>query len=444
MTNVLYGIMCHRSAEYIQEQYQLLYTPETKFIYHADEKAPPRLKNLLINLAISNKNVTLIPSLLCSWAGFSLTCVMLNIIETACEIPYWDHLAFLSEDHLPLRSPQEISNHLRLNVDYVEANPYEKFYESGKEDIRNRSARLYRELPGVGAFATEDYKPDPSFFQALHHGSQWMTLCRATCVQLLRKDNRPFQKVFEHSILSDENAVQTWVAGLAQRGNASLTQKIATYVADPSRGGAPDMTFDEPLFFNARDQGYLFIRKRPKEIPLKIRQFFDETIPVHTRPTVVEIGNLSPSFNRNLMTSVIITYLNAIAKQYEFRLKAMPYKGTPSLFCRIEHTDIPRTFKLFVVSEDMINFKVISIKDGFVRGFAEQRIGDFAASVVRARLAEISFNREIHLASDLDHGFYQCSDLESLNGLVKLVHTYVTRMLPMVAATELDRTSPPP
>jgi hypothetical protein len=434
MAHVVYGILCHNSSEYVQEQYRLLYTPEARFIYHADEKSPAGLKDLLTRLALSNPNVSVITPLMCSWAGFSLTQVMLNIIAAAAELENWDHLIFLSEFHLPLQNHEYISWTLKLNHNYIEANPYTTFYEAGKIDIFNRSSQIYRELPGVGAFGTKQNDPGSAFFDRLRHGSQWMTLCRTTCLQLAKAGDRNSLEGFQHTVLSDENALQSWVDELSNDAVTNVN-RIVTYVADPSRGGTSDMTFDEDLFFTARDKGYLFIRKRSASIPPRVSAYLDEIFPAAVRPPQLQLQTIDPTFNQVLAAQNLIYCLNKMAADSGIELVALkPNAGSPNLFAKVLHQSLRSPFNVYLVSQDLFHFKVLVVMSGSFKGFVDIQVGDYRASVVRARLTDISFCREIHLAEDHDYGFYTARKLSDLPQLMALVSLHVSRTEPLIAA----------
>jgi|GEM_PF-5913946 hypothetical protein len=427
MSRIVYGILCHNSAEYVQEQYKLMYAPDTQFIYHADEKSPANLKDYLNQLALRNPNVSVVSSILCSWAGFSLTKVMLQIIEAATELEDWDHLIFLSEQHLPLQSHEYISDAVKLNHNYLEAHPYRTFWEQGKIDIHNRSAQLYRELPGVGAFGTISNDPGDVFFDRLRHGSQWMTLCRATCLQLVAAEGKYDLKFFENSILSDENAIQSWATQLKNDSVTNINQ-IVTFVADPSRGGSKDMTFDEDLFFVARDTGRLFIRKRMATIPPRMTAYFDQIFPISQRPPSIALRTPPPAFNQPLAAQSLVRCMNEQTAAMNCELVPMRRNAnTPNLFCKIHHADIKPPFNIYIVSQDLFHFKVLTVLNEPFKGFGDMTVGGYRASVVRARLNEISFHREIHLAPDYDFGFYTMKELSDLTGLIDLIKLHVSR-----------------
>ena len=55
-------------------------------------------------------------------------------------------------------------------------------------DIRNRFEARYRELPGVGCFATGLMQRDENLFTTIFHGSNWMVLHRRHCSVLLEAE----------------------------------------------------------------------------------------------------------------------------------------------------------------------------------------------------------------------------------------------------------------
>jgi hypothetical protein len=436
MSRVIYGILCHHAADLIQDQYQLLFTPATRFIYHADEKAPGKLKQLLNGLALANPNVLLVAPALCSWAGYSLTEAMLKIISAAVEQPEWDHLAFLSEQHVPLRSARFIERALQPDHDYVEAGSVRNFNESGNADVLNRTARIYRELPGVGAFATTRNDPGEKFFHRLRHGTQWMTLCRRTCEELARAGGGEDMFVFQHSLLSDETAIQTWVHQL-EGAEARNINRSPTFVAFPWRGGNRDMIFDAGVFFKAREKEHLFIRKRPLALPPEVTAYFEDICPPQARPPRLELSSGPEMFNESVAAQAVAQCLNAKITPTGMKLIDGHRMGnSPAVFYKLVEPRLKPPFGIYLVSQDLIHFKAVAVLATKERAFNETEIGGYSTSVIRARLVDLAYQREIHLADDQDFGFYTLKNLAGLEGLVALLSLFLTRMLAIMPKSE--------
>lgn len=426
MSQIVYGILCHHSAEYVQEQYRLLYTPDTYFIYHIDETAPSNLRSLVEQLALHNPNVSLVPSKPCSWAGFSLTQAMLNIMSAALLMKSWSHIVFLSEVHLPLQSNEFISTALEQNHNYAEIYEYNTFYQPGKIDIRSRYYQIYEELPGVGSFSTALREPPKEFYDSLRHGSQWIILCHKTCEQLQDKTNKIFLDIFQKSVLSDENALQTWIANINDSEVINENRKL-TYVADPSHGGKNDMTFSEDLFFQAKEKKFLFIRKRSQQVPDSINNLYEILNPEKERPTRIPYNKDTYKFNEKISAQSLSEYLNTKIQEFGSLIPVSEYNDKPAFFYKLLSDEIEHPFGIYIASQDLIHFKIIAAYLVPFNGFGDSIVGEYRTSIIRARLTDLSFAQEIHVADDLNHGFVKVESLDNASALTSLLKDIYVR-----------------
>jgi hypothetical protein len=430
MSQVAYAIMCHGSAAFVRELYRLLYTDDAHFFFHADEKSPPELKLLLAQIAVKNEKVVILPCRLCSWAGFSLTEIMLDITVAAMQREGWDHLVFLSELHLPLCSNAAIADALQTNCNYIEINPYRKMWEGARVDVAYRSAQLYYEVPGVGAFGTIAMDPGEAFYDALHHGSQWMILCRSTCAEIAAQRHAPFWEKFRHTVLADENAIQTFVAGLNTPGVTNISKSL-TYVASPGKGGNAEMIFGEDLFFRVQPEGYLFIRKRPEVLPDKVELFL-ESISLAAAGQNIDIGKQieEQKPNLTLATRAVLQVLNQRMQPCGIELMPMPANPSmPLFFCSTRTNGLAWPFAVYTVSQNLRHFKVLAVVHNFPKSFGNFMLGGYRVGMVRARLTDIAFHGEIHLAADRDHGFITVDTANDLDNLGAMIELFTQRIL---------------
>ena len=416
-----YAIMVHQSAQYVREQFELLFSPDAWFFYHVDLKAPQGLKAFLGHLTLRYGNVRVIPPTYCSWGGFSLTSAMVNLIRAALAGSDWDQLIFLSETHLPLQGYPAICAALTHDHNYLDLRRVQSLPPDGRTDVRSRFSQTYVELPGVGSFATASCQLSEDFFDSLYHASQWMTLCRATCERIPPLDSEYFQP-FRRAVLSDENALQTWIG---QTSSDQTVHRSLTFVANPANGGSRDMTFDDQIFLKARDLHYLFIRKRPGVLGGLAAEWYAARRTVKEDITEIQ-GDPSPETD-SITVALVVQYLNAISAQ-DIDLAPMPSKVIgPSMFCEVRNPHLRHPFTVYVLSQDLRRYKVIAVLHQDFSSFEESTICSYRTSVIRMRAHNLSFHREIHLGSDCNSGYYDVNDMPDFHGLAGVIDVFVRR-----------------
>jgi len=428
MSRLAYAIMCHNSAEYVHDQFRLLYSEDILFLYHADAKAPARLKLYLDDLASNYRNVKIVPSILCSWAGFSLTTAMLELINSSLAHDGWDHLIFLSEQHLPLFAQRTIRDSLILDHDHVRIASYITMYHSGQLDVRNRFSWRYVEVPGVGGFATTQRKLNEDFLNGIYHGSQWVAMCRSSCELISAESD--FFTPFSTSVLSDETALQTWVAA----NKRPVIDRSLTLVCDPSVGGSADMLFNDSIFLKAGSAGFLFIRKRPTILSDRILAYYEDILPSDGRPRGGSLHNDNFDDSR-LFAGGIIDHLKRGVRG-DVKLCSMPNNVFgPRLFLQIHHAELQHPKSVYLLSEDLANFKVISVFHSDFSGYESLEVMGKNTTVIRARAHALSFNRELHL--DDHNGLCVVRDVNDLMNLGEVINHFVEETL----AWSLGRTT---
>ena len=363
---VTYLILCHQSAENLAVLVRSLYTPETRFIIHVDRKAANGLHEYAASLASRFNTVTVLDSVLCSWGGFSLVEATLNGIAKALEDPSpWQHFVLLSEQHLPLVPAGEVAARLRAGTSYLVANRVANLPPGGRQDVHHRFASIYRELPGVGSFATVPRPLDPALAAELHHGSQWVVLSRAACVLIHASRDDPFWVPFRAAILTDETALQTFMATRAAAAGLPIVYRNLTLVAHPPVSGNKDLIFSDENFFAGAGQGQLFIRKRPATLSGTVTAQLDAgaRLSPHRLPPLPATPGRPPA--PRIATAELVRALNdrlRIARSSAV-VEAMPENLAyrPFLFLRVRGPRAHQPVSVFLLSSDGIAGKLAMI-----------------------------------------------------------------------------------
>jgi hypothetical protein len=422
LPTIAYAITCHDSTDFIAFQFNLLNAETAVFFYHVDAKAPPELQHYVMRLALEHDNVFVLPPRLISWAGHSQTQAMMSLLEAAVARPGWTQLIYLSEQHLPLQPHEVIRNTLLPGHDYLEANPCRDFTGTGREDVANRFTHIYRELPGVGSFVTGVTDPGDVFWNRLHHGSNWIALCFETASRLAKSTNLD-TSFFAHSVHTDETFLPTEIAALAP---TNLVQTVLTFVAFAWNGGNDDMTFEDPLFQTARDQGFLFIRKRKRTLSPALATQLQTIAPI-AQPARFACDNATILNAANASTA-ILEALNARLQAFGIALQKVPNApAKPSIYFIAHYPSLRRPCAVYVASETLEDFKIIAVLHDQPTNFADLTFGPFTTSLLRVRLHDIFYQREIHVGADLNDGFYQLGATSDLGGLATLIAHYVRR-----------------
>ena len=144
---LVYLIQCHHSARYLADLFACLHRPSDVYIINVDSKAPAGLRTLAAMLGSAYPNLHVLPSDPISWGGFSQAEIVLRAIDALPSLgDGWSHLVVLSEQHLPLASPEEIAARLTPGQSLV---PYTRFTGSVAAIARGRAASLQHVFPGT-------------------------------------------------------------------------------------------------------------------------------------------------------------------------------------------------------------------------------------------------------------------------------------------------------
>jgi len=414
-----YLILCHRSNEQLLDLIKSIYRADDSYALHVDRKAPRPLALLGQNLAAKFPNISFVEQRNCSWGGYSLVAATLDAMGSALDASTdWTHFILLSEQHLPLLPVESLRACFEASVSYVQAQSVERMYPNGRADVMHRFARRYRELEGVGSFATQRQQPDSKWVSQLFHGSQWIVLSRAACSYLLDAANpRELWTPFEQSLLADETAIPTLIMRGVRQGILKAKDRNATFVAFPSAGGSDDMTFSNDNFFTARDSGYAFIRKRPTALPDNAQAAWQENLTLapetirafeHCNDAAVAAGpGPSDDAARKDWTQRLMTLLRLMFPQLSSELIDQ-VDHAPKIYLRVRRTAWRPDVSVCLLSEDLTQFKVLILwSKPFDGSYDEILFSSFECPVIRARVYGMFGLREVVLGEKFNYGFVE-------------------------------------
>jgi len=107
---ICYVLFCFRNSDYVAFLLASMFRSEDIFLIHVDQKAPIHLKLYIDAVSAKYSNILRIGSRDYSWAGYSHVKISIETAAIALQLPMkWTHLIFLSEQHLPLKSPSYIA-----------------------------------------------------------------------------------------------------------------------------------------------------------------------------------------------------------------------------------------------------------------------------------------------------------------------------------------------
>ncbi len=336
------------------------------------------------------------------------------------------HFVFLSEQHLPLAADTSIKASLAVGTSYLDATRWFEKDARAQADILQRFGK-HVELPGVGGFPMHSNVTTPEPPDRLSHGSQWMVLSFDAYAALAEEAAGNLFADFSSSILADETAIQTWFGRNQEDRGWRVVQRNMTFVSAPADGGSPDMIFSERNFFEAINRGCLFIRKRPEELPERVKSVLAGFAGLQMRHSERRIaGPVRPS----LGADAILACLNSIlcVGGEDRQLLLMPRNLVdPAFFCVWEQQS-RHGCALFVVSADLLHFKVAVVSTQPSDDYSTVRIGGIDSSLLKVRAKSLWYHREFHMGDDLPPSFVMVETLDGLSVLARTVAAYQQRL----------------
>ena len=416
-------ITCHRSGPLVADLFRFLYRPDVHFIIHCDPKAPPDLSCFIASLAARFPNVHALPPRPVSWGGYSLVETAMEAMGRALDdLADWTHFFWLSEQHLPLRGPDDPAWALDPERSYAETKPFAMMGPEGQADIAHRFYRSHRELPGVGMFPAGQPDLPPGFLDGLHHGSNWMALTRGACAALLRRaaamgPANPFAR----SLIADETMLQTLL--FQNDGERLSVQNFnPTYIAWPHRSGSPDMIFRSDNLGEALNEGCLFIRKRPDDLDAATAAFAEAFAAMTKADLEEQLAGCeivpepaAPARNIEDVVAVLRPFASQAAI-WQFERGIVEHA---SACCFLLHpTQALESFRIGLLSEDLRRFKIVlSLDLPEIPPFEPMDFQGHETTALRARVHGLFLTREIEIAGQPDYGFFDWAAGASSDGL---------------------------
>jgi hypothetical protein len=423
-------VLCHQSDALVKDLFRYVYAPENLYILNIDRKAPAELHQAGAALQAVFANVHVLPSRYCSWGGFSLVEAVRAGMERALGLrDDWSHFILLSEQCVPLLPAGEIGGRLTPGVSEIGMVPVRDMAAEAKADVADRFAFDYRELPGVGGFAAGPRSlPVPG---DLHHGSQWVILARDLCRWLTDPSLAGDWEVFSTSLLADETAIQTLAARAGQKG-ARMNRQGRTWVPRPDYSGDKSLVFYDSGFMEAaRNPAYLFARKRPEILPGPILDRLESQAAfskARLQDTLDPCLAPAPRWGVLMTEDELVWQLRwrfAVTDARARFLTEAAGVNRPRCYVRFGYEDTPPNIHLCLLSEDMVNYKIVLAMDDDEplerKGLWVKKPG---TSIIRARIFGLHYGREIMLALD-HHGFITLRDPRDLSALTAGLRHYL-------------------
>jgi hypothetical protein len=320
----------------------------------------------------------------------------------------------LSEQHLPLASPEEIAARLRPGQSLV---PYTRFADlspPSRVDVLHRFSMAFQELPGVGPLIRTRSGLDEGFYDRLCHSNNWFVLARAACDRLRdRQDDAELLQHFANCIQPDELLVPTLLAGYPRQHDLDILRKNASFVASPQRGGAPGLIFTEQNFHAAANEHYLFIRKRPEELPQSVMDYLDRhsglNDPRHRdiREAAIRLDAESSGHRyRDEVIDHFVAFAAGCDDVDASDFSRSGFRNIPALYVVFKSPSWHKDVRVALLSEDFRHFKVVLVwNDPFQKTFEAKRIGPFDAVIIKVRVHGLAHAREVFIEAEPDGGF---------------------------------------
>jgi hypothetical protein len=454
---LVYLIQCHQSARFLADLLACLHRPADVYIINVDSKAPAGLRALAARLGSAIPNLHVLPAVPISWGGYSQAEIVLRAVDALPSLADdWSHLVVLSEQHLPLASPEEIAARLRPGQSLV---PYSRFADmppAGRRDVLHRFSMAFQELPGVGSFVRARSSLDESFHDRLCHSNNWFVLARAACERLRdRSQDGGVLREFESSIQPDEMLVPTLLVGYPGGHDLDIRRQNASFLAVPHLGGLPGMIFTEQNFETAVKEGYLFIRKRPDDLPQSVADYLDAHTglndPCHRdmREAAVRLDAEQPG--QRYRDDVIDHFLAFAAGHQEIAtsdLSRSGFRNIPALYIVFKSPSWHKDVRVALLSEDFRHFKIVLVwNDPFQKSFESKRVGFFDAVIIKVRVHGLALMREVFIEDEPDGGFLdigQGTDFAAVDAAVARRFATAARFSEHLAQHERLETAPPP
>lgn len=406
--SICYFVVCFDSVEFVAFLLSSIYTASDLFLVHIDPKSPAALKDFLREISNKYENIILELSRPYSWAGFSHVDITMAAMKRAYKIQSrWTHFIALSEQHLPLKSPNEVAIFLRSKRSMINIRSATVMGGEERHDIENRFGARYQELPGVGCFAT-GLSNSIQLLEDVYHGTNWFALHRVDCELLFDAFERGLFEAYRHVVHPEETAIQSI---LVQAG-AKIESQDVTLVAVPAITDNHSLIMTDKLFAEATESEFLFIRKRQRELSnftrmsILSRNFESGIYEIFQRQTAFpEVADVPPSLSP-ILNAMLSSRCSGV---HIYSVDPQTFRPTPRLHIVLEPEDLKEYgIKVRLLSENCVDFKVLIDKAQEFPKFFEKPYekSGYLHSTIRARVYGLAGHLEILPLAEIGGGFF--------------------------------------
>jgi hypothetical protein len=439
--SLAFCLMCHRMPDAVADLLRAIWRPDHLYIVHVDAKAGAALRETAGRLAAALPNVHMLAARPCSWGGWSLVETMLRGIDRALALdPAWSHFVPLSEGHVPLRTTEAMAAALSPGVSRINAIRVAELGEFHRADAMHRLRARYRELPGVGMFPLGPRTLPDLLAARLHHGSQWLVLARDACARLQSlPPEAPAWGPFRSALLADEMALPTVLLGGETGQGLAIDRRPTTFVAWPNVSGNDDWTFSEQNFLAARKAGFLFIRKRPKQLTPRVARAVARLRAPMAMP---ELPPADESFVRGAPVAALAdALLRALRPTFPGlvveTLAPRSVGGSPTCFLRLRCAGQPAALHAALLSEDLTSFKAVLAWGGQPEDDTSLRtLGGLPTWLMKVRLWDLFLMREVLVPELPESGFVTLTQGEGPERLAAVLAQVLTTAIALAPALE--------
>jgi hypothetical protein len=356
--------------------------------------------------------------------------MMVGLAFAVQHVPGWTHFINLSGQQLPLYSADGIAERLRAGTSYIYAVRFDPKDTHRADDLMHRFNMLYEEVPGVGPFAKAARPAEDLLKTILHGGSNWMVLSKEIADLLIRSESvARLLGYFEDTLQADETALQTIILGAGVGAHLPTENQLLTFLGGPGWDGGPDTTLTEQIFWDAQRMGYLFIRKRPKRLPGGIKNYLEMSI-AHADNITFDVPARAPSVQvDDPQVELIFSQVSSQLISYDPTLHIRRMKPNevicPRFYMQVRHSDGDGQVFVAALSENLVQFKVSLIWLDRSGGYSPKDLGGYQATVLKARVHDLAFNREVHVDEDPKKGFLSINVPEELPMISDAVRAYL-------------------
>lgn len=428
--SLCYLLVCFKSVEFVSFLISTIYREKDIYFIHCDKKGSDKLKSYLQNLSRIYSNIFILESIDYSWAGYSHVELVLRSMERALSFnKKWSHFITLSEQHLPLKSPDDIARTLSPGRSMMILSRATAIGASGLSDIRHRFSSTYRELPGVGCFTVGLRDHDDTFFDTIYHGSNWNVIARPHCEFLMFAENKGEFDLYKTIVHAEEIAIQTILSNIIDE----IDQLESTIIAEPYRVDNHSLVMTDTLFMSSLNTRSFFIRKRQVILSKEVEDIIKSNHYVQNIADLASHGgkNISDRNDPDQNTDQAKWIYDAAIRYLDgpdLTIKRIPPGDVCSqLYLQITTTKTRDTIDVRAISENLRDFKVSIIYTCPFEQWRAYADEDFIIATARRRIWGMFLVDDVIPVDLKDAGFVSITSKDQIETLFQVILTAVDR-----------------